>query len=202
MMVQKEKHKPIIFLFSAPSGTGKGTIVSALLKEVDGLSRIVTATSRSKREGEIEGKSYDFVPREQFERRIREHAFVEWNEIYGDLYGTLNSTVDRFVKEAEEKKRDLVLEIDVDGKRNFIREYGGDVKVVSIFLIPPSLEELERRIRTRKADTPAQIRKRLARARMELERKDEYDYCVVNDSKEAAVQEVKTIVEKERARRR
>jgi len=201
-MAQKKKHRPIIFLFSAPSGTGKGTIVSALLEEVDRLTRIVTATSRPKREGEVEGKSYRFIPKEEFEQLIREHAFVEWNEIYGDLYGTLYPSVDGFVEEAEWEGRDLVLEIDVDGKRNFIREYEGDVTVVSIFLLPPSLEELERRIRGRKAETPAQIKKRLARARMELERKDEYDYCVVNDSKEAAVEEVKTIIEKERARRR
>jgi guanylate kinase len=201
-MVQKRNRDPIIFLFSAPSGTGKGTIVSALLEEVEGLSRIVTATSRRKREGEIDGTSYRFIPREEFEKLIREGAFVEWNEIYGDLYGTLRSAVDRFVEQAAEEGRDLLLEIDVDGKRNFIREYGGDATIVSIFLVPPSLEELERRMTGRKAETLEQIEKRLARARMELERKDEYDYCVVNDSREAAVREVKAIIQRERDSRK
>ncbi len=199
--VAEKKRRPIIFVFSAPSGTGKGTVVSALLKDVVGISRIVTATSRQKREGEVEGQSYYFIARDEFERLIREKAFVEYNRIYGDLYGTLASAVDRFVDEAARKGHDLLLEIDVDGKRNFVREYGRDVKIVSVFLVPPSMDELERRIRARKAETADQIRKRLARAKMELARKDEYDYCVINDSKEAAVEQVRDIISRERARR-
>ena len=189
------KHEPIIFLFSAPSGTGKGTIVSSVLREVEGLSRIVTATSRPKRPGEVEGQSYYFIPEEQFRQLIREGAFVEWNEIYGDFYGTKRDVVDRFVEEARENGHDLLLEIDVDGKRNVVRHYAN---AVSIFLLPPSLEELERRIRNRRADSPDQMRRRLRRAQMEMSRKEEYDYRVVNDSKEEAVEEVKTIIASER----
>jgi len=191
-----------MFLISAPSGTGKGTVVSALLEEVQNLSRIITTTSRPKREGEVEGISYYFIPRTEFEMLIREGAFVEWNRIYGDLYGTKKDIVERFIRDAGEKGRDLILEIDVDGKRNFAREYGDRLKVVSIFLLPPSREELERRIKSRKADSPAQMRKRLARAKMELARQNEYDYRVVNDSKDAAVEEVKAIIACERAKRR
>jgi guanylate kinase len=198
MVVEPMKRSLIIFLMSAPSGTGKGTIVSALLEEVQNLSRIVTTTSRLKREGEIEGISYYFIPRTEFERLIREGAFVEWNRIYGDLYGTKKDIVERFIKDAAEKGHDLILEIDVDGKRNFAREYGDRLKVVSIFLLPPSREELERRIKSRKADSPAQMRKRLARAKMELARHNEYDYRVVNDSKDAAVEEIKAIIARER----
>lgn len=196
------KRDPIIFLISAPSGTGKGTVVSALLEEVQNLSRIITTTSRPKREGEIEGISYYFIPRTEFETLIREGAFVEWNRIYGDLYGTKKDIVERFIRDAGEKGRDLILEIDVDGKRNFAREYGNRVNVVPIFLLPPSREELERRIKSRKADSPAQMRKRLARAKMELARQNEYDYRVVNDSKDAAVEEIKAIITCERAKRR
>lgn len=197
--VNKKKHDPIIFLFSAPSGTGKGTIVSSLLKEVDGLSRIVTVTSRPRREGEIEGQSYYFVPEKDFRNLIREGAFVEWNQIYGDFYGTKKDVVDRFLRKAAEKGHDLLLEIDVDGKRNFARQYPN---VVPIFLLPPSLEELRRRITTRKAEPPEQVKQRLSRAEMELTRKDEYDYCIVNDSKEIAVENVKAIIAEERKSRR
>jgi guanylate kinase len=196
--VQKRRHHPIIFLFSAPSGTGKGTIVSSLLREVDDLSRIVTVTSREKREEEVEGKSYYFIPESEFKTLIQHGDFVEWNRIYGDFYGTKKDVVDRFLKEAAEKGHDLLLEIDVDGKRDFIRHYPN---VVSIFLTPPSMEELERRIKTRRAEAPEQVRKRLARAKMELVRKSEYDYCVVNDSKEVAVEEVKAIIAGERRRK-
>lgn len=163
------------------------------------MSRIVTVTSRPKREGEVEGQSYYFIPREEFMKLISDGAFVEWNEIYGDLYGTKKDFVDSFITQAAEKNDDLLLEIDVDGKRNFVRQYRN---VVSIFLLPPSVEELERRIRSRKADSPEQMGKRLTRVEMELSRKDEYDYCVVNDAKQAAVEEVKAIIAAERAKRR
>jgi guanylate kinase len=198
-MMNKRKSEAIIFLFSAPSGTGKGTIVSAVLEEVGGLSRIVTATSRPKRKGEVEGQSYYFIPEKEFRNLIREGAFVEWNEIYGDFYGTRKEIVDRFISEASEKGHDLLLEIDVDGKRNFVRHYPN---VVSIFLLPPSLDELRRRIRTREAESPEQVIRRLSRAEMELARKKEYDYRVVNDSKETAVEKVKSIIAKEREKRR
>jgi guanylate kinase len=192
------KHEPIIFLFSAPSGTGKGTIVSSVLQKVEGLSRIVTATSRPKRPGEVEGQSYYFIPEEEFRVLIRDGAFIEWNEIYGDLYGTKRDVVNCFVEEAREKKHDLLLEIDVDGKRNFVRHYRN---VVSIFLLPPSLRELDRRIRNRRAESADQMQKRLRRAQMEMGRKEEYDYRVVNDSKDMAVEEVKTIIAREREKR-
>jgi len=196
--MKKKKCDPIIFLFSAPSGTGKGTIVSALLEEVERLSRIVTTTSRPKRKGEVERRSYYFISEEEFRNLIRQGAFVEWNQIYGDFYGTKRDVVNRFIKEAAEKGNDLLLEIDVDGKRNFVRQYPN---VISIFLLPPSLEELERRIATRKAESPEQMRKRLRRAKMELARKNEYDYCVVNDLKKTAVENVKAIIAKEREKK-
>ncbi len=194
----KMSQNPMIFLFSAPSGTGKGTIVSALLRQVQGLSRIVTATSRPKRSGEVEGQSYYFIPEKEFRQLIRDGAFVEWNEIYGDLYGTKRDVVDGFVEEAIEKNHDLLLEIDVDGKRNFVRHYGN---VVSIFLLPPSLKELERRIKNRRAESAHQMTRRLRRAQMEMGRKEEYDYRVVNDSKDMAAEEVKTIIAREREKR-
>ena len=173
--------------------------MSAVLQEVDSLSRIVTVTSRPRRQGEVEGQSYHFIPENEFRELIRSGAFVEWNEIYGDLYGTKRDVVDSFIEEARNKDQDLLLEIDVDGKRNFTGEYPN---VVSIFLLPPSLEELERRITTRKAESDEQMRRRLDRAKMELARKDEYDYCVVNDSKELAVEEVKAVIAKERERKK
>jgi guanylate kinase len=190
----KRKCQPTIFLFSAPSGTGKGTLVSSVLREVDGLRRVVTVTSRPKRKGEVEGRSYHFISKEDFRELIREGAFVEWNQIYGDFYGTKKDVVERFVNEAAEKGEHLLLEIDVDGKRNFARQYRN---VVSVFLLPPSMEELERRIRNRRSEPPEQMKRRLSRAEMELGRKAEYDYCVVNDSKNVAVEKIKAIIRKE-----
>jgi guanylate kinase len=198
-MMKPRKHDPIIFLFSAPSGTGKGTIVSALLRRDPTLTRIVTVTSRPKRQTEVEGESYYFLPESEFRNLIATGDFVEWNEIYGHLYGTKKDIVQRFVEEAARDGRDLLLEIDVDGKRNFARYYSN---LVSIFLLPPSDVELERRIRGRNADEAEQIRKRLARSDMEMKRVDEYDHFVVNDSKDIAVEKIQEIISRERAARR
>jgi guanylate kinase len=195
-----KNREPIIFLFSAPSGTGKGTLVSQLLENIDSIRRIITVTTRPKRRGEMEGSSYYFVTKERFREWLKRGGeFVEWNEMYGDLYGTRKRYVERIIAEAREIGDDLVLEIDVDGKENFIKHYGN---IVTIFILPPSLEELKRRIWSRKAESESQMRKRFDRAKKELSRKDQYNYQVVNDDKERAVAEIAEIIRKEREGRR
>ncbi len=191
--------EPIIFLFSAPSGTGKGTLVAELLESIGSIRRIITVTTRGKRRGEMEGSSYYFVTREQFKEWIDKAQFVEWNEMYGDFYGTRKKYVERIIAEAREIGDDLVLEIDVDGKENFSKHYGN---IVTVFILPPSLEELKRRIWGRKAESEEQMQKRFDRAKKELARKDGYDYQVVNDEKERAVGEIIEIIRKEREARR
>ena len=191
--------EPIIFLFSAPSGTGKGTLVAELLESIGSIRRIITVTTRGKRRGEMEGSSYYFVTREQVREWIDKAQFVEWNEMYGDFYGTRKKYVERIIAEAREIGDDLVLEIDVDGKENFSKHYGN---IVTVFILPPSLEELKRRIWGRKAESEEQMQKRFHRAKKELARKDGYDYQVVNDEKERAVGEIIEIIRKEREARR
>ena len=194
----KKKHEPIIFIISAPSGTGKGTLVNELLATTGSLRRIITVTTREKRRGEQEGASYYFVPKETFKEWLNNDEFIEWNEMYGDFYGTRKKYVERVISEAREIEDDLVLEIDVDGKDSFIKHYKN---VVTIFILPPSLEELKRRIWTRKAESETQMQKRFDRAKKELSRKDTYSYQIVNDNKEKAVQELSNIILKEREKR-
>ena len=133
-----EDYEPIIFLFSAPSGTGKGTLVAELLEDIGSIRRIITVTTRPKRRGEMEGSSYYFVSKERFREWIDGGEFIEWNEMYGDLYGTRKKYVERIIAEACEIDDDLVLEIAVDGKENFIKHYDN---IVTVFIVPPSLEE-------------------------------------------------------------
>ena len=191
---------PIIFLFSAPSGTGKGTLVARLLDEIGSIRRIITVTTRPKRRGEMEGSSYYFVSKKKFNEWLdRGNEFIEWNGMYGDLYGTRKKYVEKIMDEARELGDDLVLEIDVDGKENFIKHYDN---IVTVFILPPSLDELKRRIWTRKAESEEQMEKRFARAKKELARKDGYDYQVVNDDKEKAAKQLIDIIQKERKARR
>ena len=191
----KKKHEPIIFIISAPSGTGKGTLVNELLATTGSLRRIITVTTRKKRVGEQEGASYYFVSKKQFKEWIENDEFIEWNELYGDYYGTRKKYVERVLCEAREIGDDLVLEIDVEGKENFIKHYKN---TVTIFILPPSLDELKRRIWTRKAESETQMQKRFDRAKKELARKDTYLYQIINDEKEKAIIQLKKIIEKER----
>jgi len=192
------KHLPLIFIISAPSGTGKGTLVKQLLEQVPRLERITTTTTRSVRPGEIAGKSYIFISQQQFRDLIEKDAFVEWNHIFDNYYGTFKETVYGNISRAQKKGGDLVVEIDVDGKRNFMAQFSN---TVSIFLLPPSIEDLKKRILHRNSENPAEIDKRLSRAAEEISRKDEFDYQIVNDQQEETLGQLKNIVETERSRR-
>lgn len=194
-----KKHEPLIFIISAPSGTGKGTIVARILAQVHGLKRVVTATTRSKRDGEEQGKSYIFLSETEFLDKIQKDEFVEWNRIYGNNYGTMKKTVSAEIERGRRQGLDFVMEIDVDGKRNFSAAYEN---CVSIFLMPPSIAALKQRILGRKSENGQQLKKRLARAEKEIARKEEFDYVVVNDDVDRATAEVIQIIEKERNKNR
>lgn len=187
-----EGPKGIVFVVSAPSGTGKTTLIRELLKEAEGLTFSVSYTTRKPRTGEVEGRDYHFVSREEFLQMAAEGRFLEWAEVHGDLYGTPMESLD------PPEGTDMILDVDPQGAKK-IKELKGDA--VSIFIVPPSLEELERRLRQRGRDSEEAIRKRLQDAREELAQIPLYDYIVVNDRFEKALRNLCSIVFAERCRR-
>ena len=181
-------------MVSAPSGTGKTTLVEALIPRVSGLEMSRSYTSRPPRPSERDGVDYNFVSRERFESMRAAGEFLEWADVFGDLYGT--NAVD--TRRHLDAGRDLVLVIDVQGASQVRRLDGG---AVGIFVLPPSPAVLEARLRRRSQDhlTSDQVRRRLAVARHEVERMADYDYVVVNDVLEDGVERLRCIVMAERA---
>jgi len=184
----------LLFVISAPSGTGKTTVVDRLAQECPQLWRSRSYTSRAVRPGETEGVDYNFVSREIFEDMVRRDEFLEWADIFGNLYGTGR----RDTEAALAAGIDLVLVIDVQGARQVRRQAPDSV---AIFVLPPSFEVLESRLRGRNQDSDAAIERRLATARAEIGAVEEYDYVVVNDDIGRCVREISAIITAERARR-
>jgi guanylate kinase len=183
----------LLFIVSAPSGTGKTTLVERLVQLVPGLRMSRSYTSRPARRGERHGVDYNFVSRQQFEAMIGESAFLEWADVFGNFYGTCASDTDMVLAGGE----DVVLVIDVQGARQ-VRTRG--IETVGIFVLPPSAAVLERRLRGRSKDSEEQIRRRLAKAFDEVNEFEQYEYVVVNDELDAAVDRLRSIVLAERAK--
>jgi guanylate kinase len=183
-----------VFIISAPSGSGKSTLVSRLLNEVEGLTFSVSYTTRKPRGDEIDGLAYHFIERAEFERRVDSNEFLEHANVFGNYYGTHISTLTN----AREQGRDLVLDIDVQGAAQ-LKERIPDA--VSIFVLPPSREVLEHRLRARGWDKEEVILRRLADAAREIRNYSLYDYVVVNNSLDLAAETLKGIVRAERVRR-
>lgn len=178
-----------LLIFSAPSGAGKSTIVQHLMQQNLGLEFSISATSRKPREGESDGREYHFITSDEFRRRIKEDEFIEWEEVYPDqYYGTLFSEVDRIWKRGDH----AIFDIDVEGGMSLKKLYGE--KACAIFIQPPSLELLEQRLRSRGTDDEESLRKRLDKARHELEYASRFDHIVVNDSLDQALAETEKIV--------
>lgn len=183
----------ILFVVSAPSGTGKTTVVERLVQEVSGLQMSRSYTSRAARTGESDGVDYNFISRADFESRIALSQFLEWADVFGNLYGTgLADTQARLATGC-----DLVLTIDVQGARQVRSK---PIPTVGIFVLPPSFAVLEQRLRGRSKDSEAAMQRRLATAREEVSAFTEYDYVVVNDEVDACVARMKAIVIAERAK--
>jgi guanylate kinase len=182
----------LLFIVSAPSGAGKTTLVERLVEQLPNLKMSRSYTSRRARDGERDGVDYNFVSRERFEVMIAAGEFLEWAEVFGNLYGTCANDTDRFLDEGF----DVVLVIDVQGARK-VRALG--VETTTVFVMPPSFEELEQRLRRRSKDTEAAIQRRLAIARAEVAAFADYDYVVINEEVTAAVDRLRSIVVAERA---
>ena len=183
----------IPFVISAPSGVGKSTLIRELRTRDPGIGFSVSYTTRSPREGEVDGVDYHFVNRAVFERMIAGGEFVEWAEVHVNFYGTNLRALESQLQDG----RDAVLDIDVQGALQVAERVPG---AVLIFIVPPSWEELRRRIETRKLDSPEAIARRIQNARGELAQASQYDYLVVNDRIEAAMDDITAIMRVERCR--
>lgn len=179
-----------IIIISAPSGTGKSTIISQIVGREDlNLGYSISATSRAPRGEEQHGREYYFIDNEEFKRRAAADEFVEWEEVYpGCCYGTLVSEVERITSGG----KNLILDIDVKGGVNVKKRYGNEA--IAIFILPPSKEELERRLRGRATDSEETIAKRLAKADFELSYAPQYDIRIVNDDLARAAEETAQVI--------
>ena len=183
-------HKAKLFVFSAPSGSGKTTIVRDVLKNNPDFVFSISATTRKKRSNEKDGIDYFFMNEEEFKNKIETGEFVEWEKFYDYYYGTLKS----FVEDSIEKGISTVYEVDVKGALRIKKKYSNSVL---IFIAPPSIEELKERLINRNTETDEDLHKRIERSEMELSFRDKFDYVVTNLDLEKAKLEVKNIIEKE-----
>ena len=183
----------IVLLMSGPSGAGKSTICHQLMAEFQDLAFSISCTTREPREGEVDGKDYFFVSIEEFKKRISENAFVEYAEVHGNYYGTLKSEVSQRLLDGQS----VLIDIDVQGQRLVRKAIENDdllkKAITFIFVSPPSYSELESRLRGRGTETEDKIQKRLNNAAGEMAAWQEYDFLVVNDDLDAAVDELRSV---------
>ena len=179
-----------LIVLSGPSGAGKSTIVKHLLENNDlNLTYSISVTSRSKRPGEVDGKDYYFMSIDEFKERIDENRFLEWEEVYpNQYYGTLKSDIDLLLSQG----KNVIFDIDVMGAINIKRHYK-DI-TLSIFIKPPSVEELEKRLKERNTETEANLKKRVRKANMELHYARKFHHVITNEDLEAAKQEAVNLV--------
>ncbi len=177
----------VLFIVAAPSGAGKSSLVNALLVEDPGLALSTSYTTRRPRSGEVDGREYHFVDRATFERMLAADEFLESAEVHGNLYGTPR----RQIAQMRDAGRDVVLEIDWQGARQVRRIFP---EAIGIFIMPPSMAELERRLRARAKDTDAAIRRRLAAAAEEMSHWAEFDYAIINNDFEDARRDLAAVV--------
>ena len=177
-----------LFVISAPSGAGKSTVLACVRRRIGGLAFSVSCTTRKPRAGEREGEDYIFLSRDEFTRMIDEGSFLEWAEVHGELYGTPRS----FIEDAIAEGRDVILDIDVQGGMSTKAAYP---EAVTVFLLPPNMEELETRLSGRATDAPEQIRLRLENAAREMKFSELYEHRIVNDDVERACGALCSIIE-------
>ena len=181
------KKRGLLVVVSSPSGGGKGTILKELFRRNENLKMSVSATTRAPRPGEEHGVHYYFITKDEFKTNIENHAMLEYAEYCDNFYGTPK----KFVDEAMEQGKDVVLDIEVQGALQVVHKRPD---VVRIFIAPPSWQALEERLTSRGTDSPEKVQKRLVRAKVELQTANTYDYFVINDTVERAVREINAIM--------
>lgn len=189
------KRRGLLFVLSSPSGAGKSTISRMLLEADAGLQMSVSATTRPMRPGEVDGRDYHFVSLEKFREMTANHEFLEWAHVFNNRYGTPRGPVEEMLKQG----RDVLFDIDWQGAQQLHQIAGGDV--VRVFILPPSIAELERRLRARGTDSEEVIVNRMSRAANEISHWDGYDYVLVNDDAQSCFEKVQSILHAERLKR-
>ena len=188
-------HRGVLFVLSSPSGAGKSTIARKLLEADRDISMSVSVTTRPARPGEIEGRDYFFTDVPGFKGMVEADDLMEWAHVFGHRYGTPKQAVNDMLRSGQ----DVLFDIDWQGAQQLFQKAGGDV--VRVFILPPSVQELERRLVKRGTDDEDVIASRMARAASEISHWDGYDYVLINDDVEACFAQVRTILEAERLRR-
>ena len=189
------RRRGVLFVLSSPSGAGKSTISRKLLAAEPNLSMSVSATTRPMRPGEVDGRDYHFVALENFRQMVADHQFLEWAHVFDHRYGTPKKPV----YEMLDAGQDVLFDIDWQGAQQLYQVHGADI--VRVFILPPSMTELERRLRSRNTDTEEVIDRRMARDHAEIAHWDGYDYVLVNDDVDACFANVRTILHAERLKR-
>lgn len=187
------ENKGVLIIISGPSGAGKGTICKALLEKHNDLFLSVSATTREPRKGEVNGVNYYFLTKEEFKSKIEEGDFLEWAEVYGNYYGTPKSKVQEMI----DSGKNVILEIDIQGA---LKVKENSEEGVFIFILPPSMEELKHRIINRGSETPESLLERFNSAYKEINYISKYNYGIVNDTVESAVNKIENILVSEQCR--
>ena len=187
------KEKGQIFVITAPSGTGKTTIIKNILKkDVGGVGYSISHTTRKPREGEVNGLHYFFFDRADFEKMIEDHEFVEWAVVYDQLYGTSVSSINKELSSG----KDLLMDVDIQGAKEIKRQFP---ESLSIFILPPSMDILKERLQRRSTNDKININLRLKKAVDEIQRCRDYDFIIVNDDLKQAIKEIEAIIIAQRA---
>jgi guanylate kinase len=191
-----KRARGLLFVVSAPSGAGKTSLCRAVSDSLENLTHSVSYATRQPRPGEMDGRDYHFVSPERFQAMVKAGDFVEWAEVHSNLYGTSRRVIDDMM----EKGLDIILDIDTQGAKQIKSKYNDTA--VFVFIMPPSLDILEERLRNRKSDHEEEIKKRMRRARDEIKDFKMYDYLIVNRDFDRALSELRSIVIAERCRTR
>jgi len=193
MGIPDNAHTGCLFILSAPSGTGKTTLCNAMRKQFPDLVYSISYTTRPPRRNEADGVDYHFMSREIFEEKIQENQWAEWAEVHGNFYGTAAEDLDRHLRAGN----DILLDIDVNGAQQIKARFPG---CITIFIMPPSLDELANRLKNRNSDTADVIRRRIENAKQEIARRNFYDHIIVNDRLEEATARLAELIENCRSR--